>query len=500
MAAVCNLLTRSHPWVDADEGIYLVIGRDLGSERLPYRDFWDNHMPGIYAETWVLTRLGLPLGALRLVAGLAWLACLYPVARAWRFPTGGAGLAMAALPAAVILHPALNGESLYTEYGEGCALLLALAALVAAERAAGVWPGAGWCVLAGFLSAVAISFRPTAALYGPPLLWLAVWAARAARPRALPAAAFVLGAAGGLGLLILALASAGLLGDCLQLVGGANARITGTIDLAHNLRGWGVLVAGVLGMGFVVVLARRGAPWLREHHPRAATAATWLVVTAFVEALLPRKGWPHYLLPAFCFMLPFGWAALAGADPGRPPRRPGLLVGLLVLALCYSLGWAGVVVARWASPGPREVYGVSLPRLRGYLRPGDTVWSGGTRGADLYWYTGHPSATRYVYASSGAEQSGIRGDVLLGDLRASRPRLVLIGPQWLDADGELAAEAPAGLRAYLAGAYVREAGRPGAGQSAAQGDEAQPPGLRDLGPSRRAAAVFVRRDAAARPR
>jgi len=519
--AACNVVTHSHPWLDADEGIYLVIGRDLGAvgtsareragavergqragvpglprprrlgpQRLPYRDVWDNHMPGIYAVTWLVTRAGSGPGmtaALRLMAAAVWLASVALAARAWRLPSGRARLVLAALPVAVLLHPALNGDSLYTEYGEACAGLLALSALVLAERTSRAWAAGGWSALAGLLTAAAIAFRPTAALYLAPLLWLAAGCGQSTGRRALSAAGLVAGAGAGVGALAAGLASAGALDDCVQLVFGANARISETRDLAHDLRGLGVLVASSICMGSVIVLARRGTPWLRERYPRAAPAAWALVAVAVVEALLPRKGWPHYLLPAFCFLLPLAWGALAEGGQG-PRRRNGVLVGFLVVSLLYSLGWAGVTLARWVRPRPLEVYGVPLSRLTALLRPGDTVWSGGTRGADLYWDTGCPSATRYLYASSGAAQSGIAAETLLADLRAHRPRLVLIGPEWLDPASDLGPAVPAGLPAYLASAYIREtAGMPGRGAAP------RPGGLGGVGPSKRPAALFVLR-------
>ncbi len=432
----------------------------MGRGMVLYHDLWDHKTPGIYGITWALTRLPLAVGGLRLVAGILFVACFLPLALALRIPFSGRYLAVASLPAAVVLNSAIDGEKLFTEHAEGACLVLALAAAVMAYQTYSTFRRCLWSAAAGAAVSAAIAMRPTALLYIPPLLWLATIASanRNGRTTAATIGAFILGGVTGLAAVCAWLASQGVLQECFDIAIVGNMKISGRFGAAEILTHWAILGSRFVAVGFAFLLAGLGLRRLWAERKQLAVAFAVLALLALAEAFIPRKEFFHYMLPLGYILVPLGWVSLAADELHGPPRRNPVAVAVLALAVLTLSYWnvplAVNTVARLAEPSSPQVYGVQVSELVKHLDASDTVWSADTQCGDLYWYTGCASATRYLFIN-GDVRPLVRMNVLLQDLQANRPKLILVGPgRWLNAAGELSENVPAGLRLYIEAEYT----------------------------------------------
>ena len=455
----CHVLGLLDPRLGADEGVFLVIGRDVAAGRLPYRDAWDNKAPGIYAVTLGLTRLPLPLGGLRCLSALAWLAAFAGLGAALRVQARRELPLLLLYAAAVILESGIGGQHIYTEHWEASCLVAALAlALVASRRPPGLAHGV-WSAAAGAALGVAIVFRPTALLYAPVVGWLA---GTAQGPDRRFSGIGVGAVAGGLGLVIAAAAGAlgalGILHEGIEQGLAANSQVSSGFGLRETIQNWRTLTVHLMLVAFAIALAASGLLARRATpQPRLFAACGVAVAIAFLEALAPRKNFTHYLLPLAYFLVPLGWAAILSGGLSPSPRRSNVsltALGLLVpVAATWAVPRALATVREWASPAPVTVHGVDLGTLRAHYRPGDTVWCGGAMAGDLYWYLDASPASRFLYTESAATQF-VDGAIVRQGIARNRPSVVLLVDEWLDEEGRPSQRVPIEVRELLAADYA----------------------------------------------
>jgi 4-amino-4-deoxy-L-arabinose transferase-like glycosyltransferase len=174
-----NLPTWNQPF-GRDQGIFAYIGDGVRQGYVPYRDSWDHKPPGIdFAYATAFTLFGRTMPAVHALETLSILATVVVLAAlGGRLFGRGVGLTAAALYGL--------GSTLQFEWWDRVqaetfmALPLTVAAFAAVRRGQG--GGAGWAVLAGLATGVALVFKPTAAtaaLFAP----VAFAAGPAGKPR-----------------------------------------------------------------------------------------------------------------------------------------------------------------------------------------------------------------------------------------------------------------------------------------------------------------------------
>ena len=250
------------------------------------------------------------------------------LAIAWRARAAGALVALALAAGWLALAPvAVWGPVVRVDL---LALALTVAAVLAAERAAG--RGDGWAVLAGVLIALAVATKPTAALPG---LAVGAWYILARRPRA----------AG-------AYATGGIVTTALALIatpGGLAAIRRNVID--NNVLPWNAEPVLLL---LAVTLFVLGVPVIAAFALRAARGpiAAYLVGAIGIVVLGGREGASiNYLLDLSAAAL----LVLAGIAPrlALTPLAPGLaaaqlLAGIFLLDPFGAPGRVGT--GAWAPP------------------------------------------------------------------------------------------------------------------------------------------------------
>lgn len=436
------------PDMGTDESIFMYIGREMHNGRLPYRDFWDHKGPGVYLATWGLTFVDLPDWGYHLLARVLYLLCVVPLLfvlavprRAWPVCLAGA--------AALVMHPGMDGDSILTEQGEACFLLLAITCLHGWARSDSAFVRYSAPVFGGGAVALAIAFRPTAALFLPALAG-AVFLYPFPFRRKIVWTGMLLGAC------LAALAAAGMLasryGLLLEMVDQA---LIANRMISTSHQGGGLPSAMVRPLKLAGFWAAVSGSVLLACIGRAAAEArclpfyralALLAGCALLEALLPMKSYPHYFLTAAFLLVPFVWAGLQAAVADQTLLRAlRLAVGVLVVTQAATATQHVAQFFQSVRSAEQNAYGFRIAELTTYLRPGDTVWQGGLKGATLYWATGSPSASKHLYTGADRDRLHVPYDEIAADLARHRPRLIVLGAAW-QKDGKLLEACPEPIR------------------------------------------------------
>jgi len=473
LAAVVRVGVVLNRSLDADESQHLHAAWLVGQGQVPFRDFWEHHLPLFYYLLAPLTRWFAESPAVYLVgrgvmtvgAGLALLLTYRLARRLSREAAAVAVVLLAFLPEFV-----QNSTEVRPDVPALVAWLVTLVALVTwRERGA-----AGWLWVAGLALGLALAFT-LKAIYAALGAALAVCFAGLGRE------------AGGLGRTVTWLARFAA-GASVPLVGilawlwlsGGSPALTGFVQqvIVQNLRfvdfmkawpvstdGAGFLLLALLG---IALAARRpGARVLRD-----AVHGTLLLplVVISVALLLPSTPavYQHAWLPVLPIAALYAGLALATLLDRARASRGGGRMALAVLALV-----GGLVV-----PGGQSVYDALRDHTSNQFRvmrlmlmhacPGEAVLDG----TALYVF--RPSAYRYGVLMTGVREWIARGMIpeeqIEDDLREARARVAypdrrlrgLIGPVEAFLKRHYVST-PDGL--LIAGVTIPVSGRPGDGRT-----------------------------------
>jgi hypothetical protein len=443
--------TALNKTLNADESQHLQAAWLVAGGAVPFADFWEHHMPLLYyvlapLTRWVGESPAIYLVARALVVAIAALA-LGLVAGLGRRLSAGAALGAVA---------ALAFQPRFVEHASEVradvpALVAWLAGLLALVR----WRedgGPAWLWRAGLLIGVALSFT-LKTLYAAPGVALAIALAErgggpGAAGRTLAAWARVVG---GAAVPVLAL----LLG--LALHGGRR----GIEGFAEHVVAWTLVFADFTkegpvtdeGLGFLALAAAGVALVVRAHgratlvHPLHGPLLCPAAATAIV-LLLPTTPavYRHAWLPVMAVAGVYAGHALAGALGAARTRRPAAVALAVVAVAAGLLGPASVSLATALADGNSRQF--RLMRLElAHTCPGEPVLDG----TALYVF--RPAAHRYRVLIVGVREWIATGvvaeDVLVDDVRASRPRVAYVDTRLRGLVGPMAE--------FLARHYVRSA-------------------------------------------
>jgi hypothetical protein len=459
---------------------------------VPYRDFFDNQMPGTYAANIVVGRLsGYSEFGVRVVD----LSCL-AILLASTFGAMRRFGSRAAWTAAVCLGVLYLGSGEWMSLQREFLLLLPMSLAVWAALSERL-PLGMQAALAGGLLGVVATIKPHAALVYPPLAWFVVGRVRRLRERHdEPTRPGVLVAWSGLAFAAPLVATALYLwmnGALIGFLDGAlnywplyNA-LSGSprphVVLTGAARAWYVArgaigfgghpslplaIAAVLGARLALGLPVLGSPALGAAGRRqvwllaACAAASWLSVAA------GGKFYLYHWLPLnyFCILLASLGLARAGAsaDPRDPAPFvqpvPAWLPWALLVMLCAGLPWRyGPFYRPFAFPHARVQEIAAF--LSQHLRPGDAV-------APLDWTEGAVHAMLLARAPLGVpflydfhfyhhiESPYVQHlrQRLLDDFERTPPRFVVRVPQQAFAGPQTATEFPELIR-LIAARYTK---------------------------------------------
>ena len=177
---------------------------------------------------------------------------------------------------------------------------------------------------------------------------------------------------------------------------------------------------------------------------RSATAGLLLclLISSYLAVCMPGRFWPHYyyllIAPAVITVAHTTWTvSFAGNRLGHRPfaSKPGFVVlcaalALLVFAAEYRYYLAqppfGITVTRYNS---RDFWGRAQgENVRRVTTPEDRVFVYGNE-AEIYYYSDRRCASRYTMLtglSEGMAGAEKRRGILMEELRASPPRLILL--------------------------------------------------------------------------
>ncbi|MGH7359546.1 MAG: glycosyltransferase family 39 protein, partial [Candidatus Rokuibacteriota bacterium] len=384
LAVVLRVGIAANRSIDPDESQHLHVAWLLGQGQVPYRDFWEHHLPFFHygmapLTVWLPDRPEVYFVARGVMVVLAALA----VVLTWRLARGlsAAGAIWAVV---VLLFLPQFAETSTETRPDVPALVAYLAGLLALVRwregrgsawlwAAGAWQGA----------AVALSLKGVFGLAG---VLLAVLGGRPTRPGAGPAGwATAMGSfarfAGGLGLVL------GALLGVLMAIGGEPV-LRGLyrdvvrdsmrfVDFAKTLPSFGselgAFLAGALGL--VLVLRVRGSAVLDHPVHGAILLPTLTTVVALLLPTTPavyQHAWLP-LLPAVAVYAGLALATLAEWARRVPSRwRVGAAVAAIVAAVIVPAGESVVFAVR-----SQNVPDLALMRAQLRLAcPGEPVLDG----------------------------------------------------------------------------------------------------------------------------
>lgn len=427
LAAALRLGVVANRAIDPDESQHLHVAWRIGQGAVPYRDFWEHHLPAFHYALAPLTRWladdpALYFAARGAMAGLAAVAVLITAWLARRVsPETGpwATLLLAFLPQ--------FAETSTEVRPDVPALVLQLGAVGAAVR----WReggGAGWVWAAGAGQGLAVMLS-LKAVYGVAGLGAAVLLAgdRSDSParRGAALARFVGAVAVGPAALLAGLlwhgglpAVEGLLRD---VVGGSVA----FVDRSKTWPAFGSEVGAFLAAGLGLGLVARREGWALLRHPAHGALLLPVAVTA---AALAWPGTPavyqHAWLPVLPVVAVYGGHALArttGWAGTRPTRlHRAAAAGAVVLAVAVPAG-------ETLRSATRDQNAAQLGLVAELLRqacPGEPVLDGTALAVF------RPAAHRFGVLVTGVREWVARGvvaeETLEADMRAARPRLAYV--------------------------------------------------------------------------
>jgi hypothetical protein len=401
--------------IDPDESQHLHVAWRIGQGQVPYRDFWEHHMPFFHYAVapltgWLADRAEVYVAARALMAGLAAIAVVLTWRLGRRLSADGATWA-----AVVLLFLPQFAETSTETRPDVPALVAHLAGLLALVR----WReggGAGWVWAAGCWqgAALALSLKALFGLAG-------VITVVAGTPRA--RAASLARLAGGLALVLGALlAGFGAIGGRPALEGLYRDVVRGSVgfvDFGKTLPSFGselgAFLAAALGLG--LVLRVRGASILRHPVHGVLLLPT---LTSVAVLLLPRTPavYQHAWLPLLPVLAVYAGLALATLAEWARRRPSPWRLGAAVTAIA-----AAVVVPASETLvfAVREQNASDLMLMRAELRlacPGEAVLDG----TALHVF--RPAAYRYGALIRGVREWVARGvvaeELIAEDMRAAR--------------------------------------------------------------------------------
>ena len=473
---------------------------------MPYRDAWDQKPPGIHLAYAALIALwpheSVVAGADLLVAGLAALALVALGRRLSAEP--GAGPLAAAL-FLFLGNPAL-GRLGGVRVRAQCEVFIALAvaaAMLAAWKASRAAAGRHvWLMVSGGLLGAAVVFKYNAAVYGLPLVAVALIPRREeagrsglARDLIVHGAWIALGAAVPLAMMLAWMAGAGALDDLYRATVVYNLQYSGEtylsrLGMAGYLLAFPVRFARVDPLWFVgglgsAVLAL-GPAWKRRE---LAVAPIWVATCCLAIAINGSRGLPQYFVqaaPALALA-----AGLAGAWAWPRLGRLARIVATILLVtavgrvasfpklvnntaydLRYMLGDVSRTryLQRFGNPDSGDKYSaLAVAELASLVRartaPADRILVFGFS-PWAYVGSGRASASRFFWSrpviigfEAGRPGYGVEG--LLAELNRRRPRLVALQDRDWDPDSMNSSDfflADPALASWLTSSYV-QAGR-----------------------------------------
>ncbi|MBI4492884.1 MAG: hypothetical protein HY690_08845 [Chloroflexi bacterium] len=457
-----------------NQGVYTYVGEAILDGQAPYRDVWENRLPGVYLvhaallsllrQPWATCQVNglayrcghLVLQSFDLVYSVLLATAVFGAARLLRLPSL-AGLA-AALLCAVFANQALVSDGGATP--QKLMLLPATLSFCAflAYRASG---RRGWLVLAGMLGGLALCFNQSGvmvvfALAVARLLDARVWRSRS---RAASYAGEMVALAGGTVVPLLGaglyLASIGALPDFFSQAVLFNLR---SASAASNRLAWNFAAslwrnfnqaAGLLwlyaALGAFLLLSGRSTAWRR--FPLLAWAGFDCLSLFLGGSNFEDRSYVQ-LVPSFSLLGAAGLEALVRSDRQgagmrgllRDPMAAWLLaasLGVLVLSTPFQ---AQVVAQTWNDRLARglaltadELVAAMAPSGQGRL----FIWG---YAADVYVLSGARAPTRYIHPTPVSQRYAIdptfreRRARLLEDLRQHPPELIGISPSTVEQD------------------------------------------------------------------
>jgi 4-amino-4-deoxy-L-arabinose transferase-like glycosyltransferase len=392
-----SVLLRTYPPVPlaADEKVFAVVSRELAAGAMLYRDVFDHKGPALYwiinlwqwlaGGSYVGVRVGLMAVAVVLQVSVFLIVRRVTGSRRAAFAT-----ALAIGLAAWLTNRIFGVELLLTS-----SIAAALAFLVCSRG----WAGA---LAAGILGGLALMVKPIAALPLAVLCYLA-WRQPGRRPTPARAAAL----AGGTAVVSLAFLwpflTSGLMGEVVNALWRFNSYYSNIYPLTpEQLR----LLGAWLTRQFVLCafLWLPAVAMMRKTSRESAEARSWalgLLLWAGLEfaiALLGRRPFNHYLLPAYLPMsILLGlWLARVRL-PALAPRIPAFLAAVAAwLVILAAAGYWHTTYAR----ASELAYAAAEQRI---ARQVDRLTSGGEsvyvwgNATNVYYFSARPPATRYIY-------------------------------------------------------------------------------------------------------
>ena len=381
LIALARLRTWDEPPAP-DPPIYAVIAHELRSGRWLYVDVWDHKPPAIHVSYYLAeTVAGYGLGQIYLLSVGAAVLTLVGVYAAGRALGGRAGGLWAAGFWALIWGDVwVQGNQPTPEAFISACLVGALALLAA--------PGRGRALAAGVLVALAVLYKPVAAMPGVALLVARVIAPPRAMPRrrALAEVGLTVGAAGVVAGAVLGyFAASGRLRALLDAVVVYNRFFAGslTANLGDGVTPARLFPSALSGLWPLGALAVPGLGVGLRWGPRSAwgLVAAYLIATPFAIALAGRFSIHYYQLWLPPLALAAGGAlGVVLSQPVARSRRWAWLAGtgVALLLLAYQLPVYARSAAEWSRIKHGEHYLVMTRlgrELDGLLAPGETFYT-----------------------------------------------------------------------------------------------------------------------------
>jgi 4-amino-4-deoxy-L-arabinose transferase-like glycosyltransferase len=455
--------------IDPDESQHLHVAWRIAQGQVPYRDFWEHHLPAFHGLMAPLTaaltdRTEIYFAGRVLMAALAGGAVLVT----WRIARRLSGPAAAWAVAVLLVLPQFAETSTETR-PDVPALLAHLLSLLALLR----WREggrAGWLWAAGAWQGLALSLSIKAVLS---LAGVAAAVASAAAPgfdgRARLAA--LLRLAGGAAVApIVLLAALAWSGGEPALRGLVRDVLQGSLGFVDRAKTWPVYgselaVFGLALIGVVVAARLRGRAWLR--HPVHGTLLTPTLAVAVGLALPTTPAvYQHAWLPVLPVAAIYAGVALATLREGARVRPDARRAALVAAAVVGGLLVPAAETARFAV---RNQNAAELRQMREALVlacPGEPVLDGTALAVF------RPAAHRYAALVRGVREWVARGmvaeETIEADLRAARARVALPDKRFRAMVGPVAwffrrHYVPHGDGVWIAGAEIAAA--PGGGRA-----------------------------------
>ncbi len=441
-----HLISIFIPGVPIDEGVFLYIGKSLGEGLLPYRDFWDHKMPGIYFITYILTRVTTSVGIMRLL-----MIGVITIAFGMFFRIAARGRTRELLPVllmslAVVTNPLFCGNSIMTEPFEGIFLFAGMTFLLRSYyNHCEKW---AYYAFGGLLFGLALIVRPTALLYFPSVLFFIFFVQKNGFPRSarylmvtcvfcvLPIIAVVL-----------YVVHNGAYDDFLNQAFIANAAM-GMKKISTILLYWSITSTQVLSVGYIVILAGIGISAVKMHDRRLAVFYMMLISTGFAEGLIMRKDHAHHFLP-FLYLCIFPAAIgvfelLSSKNRWARSTLAGIILfsGLLLIPELIRYSALPALIFE-PSMQSNEIDSIVQEIHGSYL------WAG-VPGAELYRRTDARPASKYFYITDDAivANKNIYHEIYM-DMQRTKPSEIVLKDDWFDNDGKLSGMCPEPLFSYF---------------------------------------------------